>query len=145
MEQTVRSSKGSQGFSIIEILIALAILVMVMLALFEAATLYTKQNMSNILRDEAVRVTQDTLYNLRTQDYSAVTSSGTISASNDCTAPAVTVTKMLRSQQNHWAFDVCWVVLEDGTHTRKSVTVVTTYTFLSQMSSVQASLVVIPQ
>jgi prepilin-type N-terminal cleavage/methylation domain-containing protein len=153
MEPIVKFSKRSQGFSIIEILIALAILLIVMLALFEAATLYIKQNMDNILRDEAVRVTQDVLYNLRSQDYSVITTSGTISASNDCVDPGKAIFKKVRDLRSErvsgtitdFEFDVCWSVVEDASKTRKTVTVVTTYTLLNQKNSTQASLVVIPQ
>lgn len=152
MHHRICVRNDSEGFSIVEILIALAILVMVMLALFEAATLYTKQNIDNILRDEAVRVTQDTLYNLRSQDYSSVATSGTISASNDCTTPGTTVFKKVRElksgasgSRTDFEFDVCWNVVQDPTNIRKTVTVVTTYTLLSQRHSTQASLVVVPQ
>ena len=140
MEPIAKSSKYSQGFSLLEVIIAIAIVAFVMLALLQAVTLYTQQNMTNMLRDEAVRVTQDFLYDLRTQDYATIVSTGTINASNQCTTAGRTVTKNLRS--GTFPFRICWTVTEDALQVRKTVTAVTSWTFLNQIFTNQSSVVV---
>ena len=139
MDHFAKLNKTSDGFTLIEALVSVLLLAIVMLALLEAVTLYTRQNMNNILRDEAVRITQDTLYDLRTQDYSVVTSAGVISG-NDCTTAAKVVTKNLRT--GTFNFNVCWASVEDSLKAHKTVTAVTSWTILKQTSSHQASIIV---
>lgn len=140
MEAPVKFNKHSEGFSLVEILVSILILALVMLALLEAVTLYTKQNMNNILRDEAVRITQDVLYDIRTQDYTSIASKGTITG-NQCTTAAgyLPVQKKLRT--GNFDFRVCWNVTEDSLRAHKTVTAVTSWVLQKQTYSHQASLV----
>jgi prepilin-type N-terminal cleavage/methylation domain-containing protein len=148
MDQIVTSSKlKAEGFTLIETLVSVLILAIVMLALLEAVTFYTQHQMNNMLRDEAVRITQDVLYNLRTQDYAVVNNAGTITG-NVCTtsAPnnlgvATPVVKVLRTGASH-NFNVCWTVTEDSLRAHKTVTAITSWTILKQTFSHQASIVV---
>ena len=147
MEQTVPSSKlKPEGFSLIETLVAILILAIVMLALLEAVTFYTQHQMNNMLRDEAVRITQDTLYNLRTQEYAVVQNAGTLTGSTCTTsAPnnlgiATPVTKQLRIGVH--SFNVCWTQSEDSLRAHKTVTVTTSWTLQKQTFSHQASIIV---
>lgn len=148
---TVSCNKNERGFSLIEILVSVAILAIVMIALLEAAALYTKVNMNNILRDEAVRVTQDTMYNLRTSDFTNLVDKGTIDSANSCVegTGGLVVNRTIRNLRTvtsggeiAWQFDVCVKVARDIAETRATVKVVTSYTLLQQRYSHQASIVV---
>lgn len=148
---TVLSNKGQKGFSLIEILVSVAILALVMIALLEAAALYTKTNMDNILRDEAVHVTQDTMYDLRTSDFNNLANKGTINTTtNTCDeGSGLAVVRHIRGLSNRqggtdlpWRFDVCWVIGRDIPEARATVKVVTSYTFLQQRYGHQATIVV---
>ena len=141
-QQLAPAIKREEGFTLIETLVSVLLLAIVMLALLEAVTFYTQHNMNNMLRDEAVRITQDTLYNLRTQDYGVVTNGGTVSGRN-CTAPATppgVITKQLRV--GTFSFTTCWTVTEDDLRQHKTVTAYTTWTLQKQTFSHQASIIV---
>jgi prepilin-type N-terminal cleavage/methylation domain-containing protein len=56
MERSVRLNK--QGFTLVEILIALTILLLVSLAMMQTALLAIGANMQNVMRDEAVRIAE---------------------------------------------------------------------------------------
>jgi prepilin-type N-terminal cleavage/methylation domain-containing protein len=142
MERIVKSSKRAQGFSLIEVLVAILLLAIVMLALLEAVTIYTRSNMTNILRDEAVKVTQDVLYDMRSADYSALTvgTTGTITG-NNCTTAGKVVKKSFRYIVD-FPYNVCWAVTEDSVLSHKTVTAVTSWTFQKQTFSHRASVVV---
>lgn len=140
------NKQNADGFTLIETLVAILILAIVMLALLEAVTFYTQHQMNNMLRDEAVRITQDTLYNLRTQDYAVVQNAGTLTG-NTCTtsAPnnlgiATPVTKQLRIGVH--SFNVCWTQSEDSLRAHKTVTVTTSWILQKQTFSHQASIIV---
>lgn len=121
MEQLARSSKKCDGYSLIEVLTALLLLTIVMLACMESVVLYAQTNMRNVLRDEAVRVTQDTLYNLRSRGFNNVSSSAD---------PGVTTTTQLvkNLRSTRWRFDVTITVI-DVDPQMKSARAVTTCCF----------------
>lgn len=130
----VRSSKkDSEGFSLIEVLIAMLLVTLVMLALLEAVTLYIQSNMTNILRDEAVRLTQDTLYEARSKAF----------ASTPAGSTTTSVTRLLRS--GSWTYTVNLTITnvppgaDDLTADHKAIAVTTTWTFLSKTYSHQAN------
>jgi len=132
----VRSSKKeSEGFSLIEVLLAMLLVTLVMLALLEAVTLYVQSNMANILRDEAVRITQDALYDARSKAFTS-TPQGTTTT---------TVNRSLRSSSTKWAFNVQLVVTnvppgaDDLTADHKALAVTTTWTFLGKTYTHQAN------
>jgi Tfp pilus assembly protein PilV len=141
MQTSVNVNNELEGFSLIETLVSVLLLAIVMLALLEAVTFYTQHNMNNMLRDEAVRITQDTLYNLRTQQYDVVLNAGTITG-NTCTtsAPPGAITKNLRV--GTFSFNVCWTVVEDNLKAHKTVTAITSWTLQKQTFSHQASIIV---
>lgn len=132
------SNKKSRGFSLIEVLIATVLVVIVMLALLEAVTLYIQSNMNNILRDEAVRVTQDALYDMRSRDF------------NTIATETRNVTKAIRSspkagQLGAITFQTVLTVTDipAGAPDHKSIQAVTTWTFLNQTFTHQANAMVV--
>jgi prepilin-type N-terminal cleavage/methylation domain-containing protein len=126
MEQTAWYSKKPKGYSLIEVLAAMLLMVIVLLALMESVVLYTQTNMRNILRDEAVRTTQDVLYGLRSKGFNNVATGTT----------TTTITRKLRS--GTWDFDVT-VTITDVDTQMKSALAVTSWTFLNSDFTHQAS------
>jgi prepilin-type N-terminal cleavage/methylation domain-containing protein len=63
------SSKKEEGFSLIEVLVAMLLLSVVLFAVAQTAILFMNNNLKNRVRDEAARVTQDVLYNVRSQPF----------------------------------------------------------------------------
>ena len=119
MELAARFNKKSQGYSLIEVLAALLLLTVVLLALMQSVVLYTQTNMTNILRDEGVRVTQDVLYDLRTRGFDNV------AVGNSTT----TQRRSLRSMEGGFKFTtVVTVALIDPR--MKSAQATTTWRFL---------------
>jgi prepilin-type N-terminal cleavage/methylation domain-containing protein len=79
MRLLVRSSKKEQGFSLIEVLVALLLMQLVLLALMESAVLIMNTNLRSKLRDIAVQVTEDeidTYRNIKFEEILAGTTSG---------------------------------------------------------------------
>lgn len=63
MKTAKRSSKA--GFTLVEALIALLVLTIGMLAIFEGLVLYAHMNLVNLCRDEAVRIAEEKMNYLR--------------------------------------------------------------------------------
>ena len=94
LSQKKSKRKSNAGFSLIEVLVALLLVVIVMLALMEAVVLHIQTNMRNILRDEAVKVTQDALHEIRSREFDRVVAGET----------SFTVGKSIRSAD--WNYEV---------------------------------------
>ena len=131
MEASVRFSKSSRGYSLIETLAALLLLVIVLLALMESVVLYTQTNMRNILRDEAVRVTQDVLYELRIRGFNNIPSAP---------SPGITTTtqRTRKLRSTTWTFNIT-VTVTDVDAQMKSAQATTTWKFLNSTFTHQAS------
>ena len=57
--------KRDSGFTLIEVMVAIAILMISMLAVLHALGLSVEHNMKNLLMDEAVRISEQTMNELR--------------------------------------------------------------------------------
>lgn len=68
MRITVR--KRNNGFTLVEVLVALLILTLSMLAIFEGLVLLSHINLQNLLRDEAVRIAEEKINSLRNSNFS---------------------------------------------------------------------------
>lgn len=136
MEQLARLNKKSQGYSLIEVLAAMLLLTIVLLAVMESVVLYTQTSMTNILRDEAVRVTQDVLYGLRNQGFSNVEAAASISTPGSSGTLTFTQDRKLRSA--HWPFTTNVTVTVVDTQ-MLSASATTTWKFLNKTFSHQAS------
>lgn len=62
--------KRNNGFTLVEVLIALLILTLSMLAIFEGLVLLSHINLQNLLRDEAVRIAEEKINSLRNSNFS---------------------------------------------------------------------------
>ena len=73
-----RIYKGkSRGFTLIEVLIAMVILIISMLAVLHALLTTIQQNLNNLMMDEAVRIAEEYTNSVRNTSYASVTSGGT--------------------------------------------------------------------
>lgn len=62
--------KRNNGFTLVEVLVALLILTLSMLAIFEGLVLLSHINLQNLLRDEAVRIAEEKINSLRNSNFS---------------------------------------------------------------------------
>lgn len=62
--QTVKT-KNEKGFTLVEVLVALLVLTVGMLAIFEGLVMYMTMNLNNLCRDEAVKIAEEKINYLR--------------------------------------------------------------------------------
>ncbi|MEJ2253428.1 MAG: type II secretion system protein [Nitrospirota bacterium] len=65
-----RTAPKSGGFTLVEVMVALLILLFVSVALMQTALVSIDSNMRNVLRDEAVRLAEKTVSDVRTTPFS---------------------------------------------------------------------------
>lgn len=70
--ETSTSSNG--GFTLVEVMVAIVITLVGLLGLLEAATLATKQNLKNQMREEAVLLGEEVVRNTQKKSFVAVSS-----------------------------------------------------------------------
>ncbi|SPQ00575.1 putative Type IV pilus minor pilin PilV [Candidatus Sulfobium mesophilum] len=66
----MRNNIGQRGFSLVEVMLALVILLFVSLALMQVALVTIDSNMTNTLRDEAVSIAEQRMTDLRSVAWS---------------------------------------------------------------------------
>jgi type IV pilus assembly protein PilV len=69
--------RNSKGFSLIEVLTAIAILIISMLGVLNTMVVAIDHNLSNILRDEAVSIAQQQMSELRNQAFDSLSNGST--------------------------------------------------------------------
>lgn len=57
--------KEKKGFTLIEVLVSMLILTLVLLTLVQSLATYIRSNVNNLVRDEAVKIAQDCIENIR--------------------------------------------------------------------------------
>jgi prepilin-type N-terminal cleavage/methylation domain-containing protein len=68
-------SQKNRGFTLVEVLVAIAFLTISMLAVLHALGLSVEHNMKNIIMDEAVRISEQKMNELRNTPFASLTSS----------------------------------------------------------------------
>ena len=68
----VNALKDKNGFTLLEALIAIALLVLMMLALWRSAAMIMNRNVENSLADEAVKIANEEIENLRNMPFSSL-------------------------------------------------------------------------
>jgi prepilin-type N-terminal cleavage/methylation domain-containing protein len=68
-------SRKNSGFTLVEVLVAIAFLTISMLAVLHALGLSVEHNMKNIIMDEAVRISEQKMNELRNTPFASLTSS----------------------------------------------------------------------
>ncbi|MDD5008670.1 MAG: prepilin-type N-terminal cleavage/methylation domain-containing protein [Syntrophorhabdaceae bacterium] len=64
--------RNNKGFTIIEVLVAVCILTISMLAILEAVVIAIEHNMNNVSRDESVRIAETKMNELRNSDFTTL-------------------------------------------------------------------------
>ena len=117
--QTARLNK--RGFSLVEVMIALVILLLVSLALLQTALVSIDANMNNVLRDEAVSIAEQRMDEARSLpfDFPSDPSNSlkslvdddathaTLPTPNDCPSTFTVGTRIQRNFRNIIAKDFC--------------------------------------
>jgi len=70
----VRHVRNSSGFSLVEVMIALVVLLLVFMGLMQTALLSIDSNMRNVLRDEALRIAAERLEETRGLPFDSIVS-----------------------------------------------------------------------
>ncbi|HOE16329.1 MAG TPA: prepilin-type N-terminal cleavage/methylation domain-containing protein [Syntrophorhabdaceae bacterium] len=71
--------RNRKGFTLIEVLVAIAILTISMLAILEAVVITMEHNLNNVSRDESVRIAEAKMNELRNTTFaSLVSGAGTV-------------------------------------------------------------------
>ncbi len=73
----VNALKDKNGFTLLEALIAITLLVLMMLALWRSAAMIMNRNVENSLADEAVKIANEEIENLRNMPFSSLPSGTT--------------------------------------------------------------------
>jgi len=87
---------NQKGFSLIELMIAMFIFMIVMLGMLAGVNSSIQTNKGNVLRDEAIRLAEDELSRLRSEQFTSL-------AATDWTRPNIPVTVNVRSGQITYA------------------------------------------
>lgn len=87
-------SPGQQGFTLVEIMIALVVFMVIMLGLGGGLLIAIRTNSSNVVRDEALRLAEDELTRLKGLQFSVMGTSAELTATAPAwtALPAMTVT-----------------------------------------------------
>lgn len=101
------SNKNNGGFTLIEVLVAIVILMVAMLGLLQSIEIAMEYNLKNQIRDEAVYVGEKYMNEFRGRGYSAIT--GNYST--------LTVTSKIRGGKHNLSVDRSWSDL--GANTKR--------------------------
>jgi len=69
IQRRLTALQNNAGFTLVEVMIALLVLLFVTLAMMQTALVSIDSNMKNVLRDEAVRIAEQTMNDARSQGY----------------------------------------------------------------------------
>lgn len=90
----------NSGFTLVEVLVAIAFLTISMLAILHALGLSVEHNLKNIIMDEAVRIAEQRMNELRNTPVSTLASS--------TSSTRITITRQIRNKS--FTFTVDWIV-----------------------------------
>lgn len=111
---------GSRGVSLVEVMVSLVILLIVFMGLLQASILTIDHNTRNEVRDEAVRITSETMTQARSALFSTLADTA-----GACTA----LTAVNRSFRNQlFAFSRCRAVADIDAD-NKQVTIIVAWTY----------------
>ena len=85
----VTVNKKNRGFTLVEVLVAVCILFISMMAVLHALGLSVEHNMKNLIMDEAVRISEQRMNELRNMPI--------ISLTNSTTSTQLTISRKLRN------------------------------------------------
>lgn len=132
--------RDNKGVTLIEVLIALTVLLIVFLGLIQGSLLSIQSNMRNILRDEGVRITSDTMTLLQSRTFNDMDNNGAVDPNPlnipnfddiyDTNAAMANVQRNIRSI-NDFTFTVN-VNIQNIDANHKQITVTTTWVWQNE-------------
>ncbi len=96
----LKYARGTEGLSLVEVIIALTIFLIVFMGVLQAALLGIDMNMHNILRDEAITIAAARMEEMRSLPFASpnlVSDSTSLPSGVDCPATFTTGTRIQRS------------------------------------------------
>lgn len=106
--------RRNEGFTLVEVMVAIAILMISMLAVLHALGLSVEHNMKNLLMDEAVRISEETMNERRSEAFAALVNGS--------------ATKLRRFRNIPVSFNTNWVI-EDLSPNSRAIQVVVRWTW----------------
>lgn len=107
-EQMMIAKLNKKGFTLVEVMIALVVVLVVFLALMQTALVGIDSNMINVLRDEAVRIAEQRMEGARNLPFASVVSDTGSLAGYDCPGGfSSTGVPIERDVRNILGFDFC--------------------------------------
>ncbi len=70
-----KSTRRADGFTLIELMVAVLIMTIGLLGILDVMINYTRINLDNVMRDEAMRITEETMESLRTAGFDVLAAS----------------------------------------------------------------------
>ncbi len=111
------ASSNNRGFTLIEVMIAMIILMVGMMALLNTAAVVIQNNLANVLRDEALSVAEELMIYYKNLPFDSLPSSS---------IPDITATRQVKGITTNYT--VSTSITSPGTDTRKvQITVSWTY------------------
>jgi len=90
----------NSGFTLVEVLVAIAFLTISMLAVLHALGLSVEHNMKNIVMDEAVRIAEQRMNELRNTPFTSL--------ANSTSSTRITITRQIRNKS--FTYTVDWII-----------------------------------
>jgi len=90
----VQIARSDKAFTLLEVMVSMVIMFIVFLALLAAMSVYTKQNVANVIGDEAIKIAQECVERLRngqmcpafiTRDFRGISITFTVNSPNPAT------------------------------------------------------------
>jgi len=127
-------SNSNRGFTLIEMMVAMAIILLALLGLVQAAFLSIDINLQNLIRDEAVRLAEEQMNMLKSLPISDTAYPSGLGATNNQALPPVT-----RNFGTFPANYAVYLTINNLTtdHSRKSIQVYVGWNFKSQSPTLQ--------
>ena len=88
---------GQQGFTLVEIMVAMLVFMVIMLGVAGGLLLSIRNNKGNVVRDEALRVAEDELNRLKAEQFSVFGISASLAANAPAWAAQTSVPSNIRS------------------------------------------------
>jgi len=128
---------NEQGMSLIEVLFSISLLALVALAILQTSLTALQHTTMNLMRDESVRVVEQTMSDLRYKTFTSTTTDPALTATALVSLPSVT-----RQFRGYMATYTVKKQITDLGLTTKQITVTTEWTYRSKTYSHSATIII---